>query len=321
MGKQSWIILSLVMQFLLTPHFQQISLKSHLLRLLVSIITNRLFSLEQHYYTMKVQIHLSGFLDKCTACIRRKEKYEDYKSCHTDPVLCLSNLPLLKTAAESYTRTLYSEFEEEFKKQFSLSCVLLGTEGTISTYKVTSFQYKNDEAIVTFNPSTLDISCSCRLYGCVGILCKHIHKVFTCCNIITLPSHYILNRWTKYAKQEIFTSKLNNNDSLEFMFAHTSRKMMSLALKCKSSKEVLRYLNDGIDKLALEAGELLSKVNLDEVEDPESSAESTEEISKTMVPFKTPERVKARMEKKRSKDALEGAKKSQKKGNFTVMCE
>ena len=104
------------------------------------------------------------------------------------------------------------------------------------------------------------------------------------------------------------------------MFAHTSWKMMSLALKCKPSKEVLTYLNHGIDKLTLEVGDLLSKVNLDEVEEPESSGESTEGIDKTMVPFKAPERVKARMEK-RSKDVLEGAKKGKKKGTFTVMCE
>lgn len=43
---------------------------------------------------------------------------------------------------------------------------------------------------------------------------------------------------------------------------------------------------------------------------------SPEEISKTMVPFKAPERVKARMEK-RSKDALEGAKKGKKKGKVS----
>uniref|UniRef100_A0A8I6YS09 Protein FAR1-RELATED SEQUENCE n=1 Tax=Hordeum vulgare subsp. vulgare TaxID=112509 RepID=A0A8I6YS09_HORVV len=266
--------------------------------------------------SFRKRLCLSDFLqayDKCTARLHRKEKYEDYKSRHTSPVLCMSDLPLLKIAAESYTRTLYFEFEEEFKRQFNLACVLLGTEGTTSTYKVTSFQYKNDEATVAFNPSTLEISCSCRLYGCIGILCKHAHKVFTCCNIITLPSHYILNRWTKYAKQEIFTSKQNIKDSLQYMFAHTSRKMMSLALKCKSSKEVLGYLNDGIDKLALEVGDLLSKINLDEVEDPESSAESGEDIAKTLVSFKAPERIKGRKEK-RSKDVLERAKKGKKEG-------
>lgn len=255
--------------------------------------------------------------DKCISRLRRKEKYEDYKSRHTIPVPCLPNLPLLKTAAESYTRTLYSDFQEEFKKQFSLSCIFLSTDGTISTYKVTSFEYKNDEAIVAFNPATLEISCSCKLYGCVRILCKHAHKVFTCCNIIILPSRYISNRWTKYVKQEIFTSKLNCNDSLESMFAHTSRKMISLTLKCKTSKEVLTHLNNGIDKLALEALELLSNLNLGEDEDSESSSEMTGYVAKTMVPFRAPERIKG-SKQKRSKDVLEGAKKGKKRKRYKL---
>ena len=92
---------------------------------------------------------------------------------------------------------------------------------------------------------------------------------------------------------------------------------MSLALKCKSSKEVLRYLNNGIDKFALEAGELLSKLNLDEVDNPESFAESSEDIAKTALPYKAPERVKGPMQK-RSKDVLEGAKQGKKKGNLLL---
>ena len=36
---------------------------------------------------------------------------------------------MLKTAAESYTRRMYSEFEEEFRKQFTLSCELLQAAG------------------------------------------------------------------------------------------------------------------------------------------------------------------------------------------------
>ena len=70
----------------------------------------------------------------------------------------------------------------------------------------------------------------------------------------------------------------------------------------------------------MEAGDLLSKLNLDEVEDPESSAESAEDIAETLVSFKAPERVKGHM-KKRSKDVLEGANKGKKKGTFPVMCE
>jgi hypothetical protein len=122
-----------------------------------------------------------------------------------------------------------------------------------------------------------------------------------------------MKRWTKYAKQDIFKSKPpSESDSLQSIFAHISRKMMSLALKCKPSKEVLAHLNSGIDKLASEADELLSKIPLDENEDPEHS-EFTEDDGETEQPFRAPIRKKGPM-KKRSKGALEGPKKGKNTG-------
>ena len=108
-----------------------------------------------------------------------------------------------------------------------------------------------------------------------------------------MPSQYILNRWTKYAKQDIFNSKPRDNDSLEFLFAHVSRKMISLALKCKPSKEVLRHLDNNIDKLAYEACELLSKMSLDENKEAECSSEFNEDVdNNTRVSFQAPIRKK-----------------------------
>jgi hypothetical protein len=128
-----------------------------------------------------------------------------------------------------------------------------------------------------------------------------------------LPSQYILNRWTKYAKQDIFSSKPRGNESLEFLFAHVSRKMISLALKCKPSKEVLRHLDEGIDKLASEACDLLSKVSLEDNEDVECDAEFNEDAENTVVSIQAPARKKG-PSKKRSKDPLEGPKKGKSKG-------
>ena len=48
--------------------------------------------------------------DKCAASLRENELDEDYRSRQSKPVTCIRNLPMLKTAAESYTRDLYSEF-------------------------------------------------------------------------------------------------------------------------------------------------------------------------------------------------------------------
>lgn len=122
--------------------------------------------------TFRRKLSLSELLeqyDKCISRLRRSEKYEDYKSGHTNPIPLICNLPLLKTAAKSYTRTLYSDFEEEFKKQFSLSCNLLLKEGVSNIYKVTAFEDKGDEATVAINLATFEISCSCKFYGCVGM--------------------------------------------------------------------------------------------------------------------------------------------------------
>jgi hypothetical protein len=57
------------------------------------------------------------------------KQVEDYNSCNSDPIICITTLPLLKTASESYTRNMYSTFQEEFQKQFTLSSTLINSEG------------------------------------------------------------------------------------------------------------------------------------------------------------------------------------------------
>ena len=120
-----------------------------------------------------------------------------------------------------------------------------------------------------------------------------------------------MNRWTKYAKKQFFTSKPGENDSSEFTFAHISRKMISLALKCKPLKEVLAHVNSGIDKLASEVNDLLSTLSLEEAKDPENFFELPEDIANTRVSFKAPSRKKGPIQE-RSKGALEGTKKGKK---------
>ncbi|XP_066165543.1 uncharacterized protein [Oryza sativa Japonica Group] len=44
-----------------------------------------------------------------------------------------------------------------------------------------------------------EVSCSCKKFEFVGILCRHTLKVLDHNNIKELPSHYILKRWTRHA--------------------------------------------------------------------------------------------------------------------------
>jgi hypothetical protein len=95
----------------------------------------------------------------------------------------------------------------------------------------------------------------------VGLLCKHAFKVFNINDVFILPSKYILNRWTKYAKRGFHIDKKNSdNENLRAHAARLSRMATSLALKCSGSKQLLDDLEKALRKLELEADDSLSKI-------------------------------------------------------------
>jgi hypothetical protein len=108
------------------------------------------------------KLGLSELIVECenvSSSLRANELDEDFWSRKKNPVNYIQDFPLLKTAVESYTRRMYTEFEEEFKCQFSYSCKLLQTEGSISTFMVTHM-HSNCGAIVAFNIEDNTITCS-----------------------------------------------------------------------------------------------------------------------------------------------------------------
>jgi zinc finger SWIM domain-containing protein 3 len=106
--------------------------------------------------------------EKCAASLRENELDADFKSRKSKPVPFVRNLPMLKIAAESYTRRIYNDFEEEFKQQHSVKCESISIVGTIRTYKVMAMPFE-DDALVIFNHEDVTISCSCRKYESKGM--------------------------------------------------------------------------------------------------------------------------------------------------------
>jgi hypothetical protein len=114
-----------------------------------------------------------------------------------------------KQAANSYTKNIFAKFQEELVKTFAYTANKIEDDGVVRKYRVANFQ-DNREAYMVSVP--LDISgakanCSCRMFEYSGILCRHILTVFTVTNILTLPSHYILKRWTKNVKSSVGTDE------------------------------------------------------------------------------------------------------------------
>jgi zinc finger SWIM domain-containing protein 3 len=106
--------------------------------------------------------------EKVSAGLRENKVNADFHSRRKIPITYSLNLPMLKYAAESYTRRIFSEFEEEFKNQFLLTGRLLQTEGSILTYMITHMQ-SDHGAIIVFNTQDMTTTCSCRKYESIGM--------------------------------------------------------------------------------------------------------------------------------------------------------
>lgn len=196
--------------------------------------------------------------ENCITSLRQNELEEDFKSRQTNPVPFCDDLPMLKTAAESYTRNLYSDFEGEFRKLFTLSCSLMSQDGAISTYKLMPMN-SEEEFYAIFNPEDTTVSCSCKMYERTGMLCRHVLRIFNNSNIFELPPHYIFKRWTKYAKAELFCCRNNGQNGTESVMARCARisqKIHSVALGCSMSENKLHFLESGVDRLVWEVENL-----------------------------------------------------------------
>ncbi|WOL03257.1 protein FAR1-RELATED SEQUENCE 5-like [Canna indica] len=188
---------------------------------------------------------------KALVQLREKELLEDYESRQTKPVL-LVDIPVLAEAAESYTRTIYMDFEYEYKSQLACLCEPIAMDGTIYTFRVSVPQ--KCTGIVEFNPSNITIKCSCKKFESMGILCMHILKVLNNNNILYLPPQYILKRWMKSAKDGTVYSgsqlavDSNAQESLTSRYSRICHKAVSIAVKCALSKDALEILEHGLDR-------------------------------------------------------------------------
>lgn len=74
---------------------------------------------------------------------------------------------------------------------------------------------------VRFNVLEMKAACSCQMFEFSGLLCRHVLAVFRVTNVLTLPSHYILRRWTRNAKSIVVLDDQHGVSS--YLESHTVR--------------------------------------------------------------------------------------------------
>ena len=112
------------------------------------------------------------------------------------------------------------------------------------------------EFMVKLNPQTYEGTCDCKKFEFVGILCRHMLKVFVRLDIDKLPNHFILPRWRQEANKfrKIDLRDFLKNDGKEELEAlrlsHICHQATKLPCAAASSNEAYLIYMDGINELA-----------------------------------------------------------------------
>ncbi|KAL5830682.1 hypothetical protein ACOSQ3_016099 [Xanthoceras sorbifolium] len=187
-----------------------------------------------------------------------REIEADFDTICTTPVLRTPS-PMEKQAANFYTRKIFAKFQEELVETFVYTANRIEGDGAINTFRVAKFEDDNKAYIVTLSYAEMRANCSCKMFEYSGILCRHVLTVFTVTNVLTLPSHYILKRWTRNAKTgagiDERSGELNGQESLTLRYNNLCREAIKYAedgaIAVDTYNAALSCLRDGGKKVAV----------------------------------------------------------------------
>ncbi|XP_051134779.1 protein FAR1-RELATED SEQUENCE 3-like [Andrographis paniculata] len=128
-----------------------------------------------------------------------REVDADYDTLSTTPVLKTPS-PMEQQAANLYTKKVFMKFQEELVETFVYTANKIDGSGSANKFRVAKYEHDHKAYIVTLDFSEMNARCSCQMFEYSGVLCRHILTVFTVTNVLTIPSHYILKRWTRNAR-------------------------------------------------------------------------------------------------------------------------
>ncbi|KAL2893564.1 Protein FAR1-RELATED SEQUENCE 9 [Bienertia sinuspersici] len=130
---------------------------------------------------------------------RRRENAEDHTSTIGNRHLCFQKVKLLEHAQSVYTINIYLDFEQRFVKGVACDCNIVSFNYPIMHFLVGHPEDDFIKHTVCFNKDELTIECTCKQFTETGILCAHALRVYHSNNVHSIPTKYIVGRWSKNA--------------------------------------------------------------------------------------------------------------------------
>ncbi|KAK4859046.1 hypothetical protein QYF36_025931 [Acer negundo] len=144
-------------------------------------------------------------------------------------------------AKQSQDPAFFYAVQEELVETLTFSTKVENEDG-VTTYWVAKFGESNKAYFVSFDVREMKATCSCQMFEYSGLLCRHILTVFRVTNVLTLPSRYVLKRWTRNAKSGVTLEDHTSN------FFDGSKE--SLTVRYNNLRhEALKYVDEGCKSL------------------------------------------------------------------------
>ncbi|KAK6918045.1 MULE transposase domain [Dillenia turbinata] len=149
------------------------------------------------------KITLKDFIKQYGTILQNRYEEEvvaDFDTWHKQPAL-KSPSPWEKQMSTIYTHAIFKKFQVEVLGVVGCHPKKESEDGTKVIFRVVDCE-KGEDFMVSWDESKLQISCLCRSFEYNGFLCRHAMIVLQIQGFTSIPSHYILTRWTKDAKSK-----------------------------------------------------------------------------------------------------------------------
>jgi zinc finger SWIM domain-containing protein 3 len=204
---------------------------------------------------------------------RNKELDSTFDSRKKFPRIKMRTSMLLE-ASKLYTPIIFEVFQDEYERSMRACSRLLDEP---NKYRVTIENLDKkptfEECEVIGNPLEQSVICTCSQFSRIGILCGHALKVLDSMNIKTLPTQYILKRWTREARhgtiQDNHGRNITENPMLDSMLRSRllSHKFHSLTDQVAGSLDCCLLIDSTLDILIKQVEEKMHACRIT-LEDP-----------------------------------------------------
>ncbi|GAB4838694.1 Protein FAR1-RELATED SEQUENCE 9 [Ancistrocladus abbreviatus] len=200
--------------------------------------------------TTTIQVLIKQY-EKAIAHWHEKESKADDDTTNSTPLLKTPS-PMEKQAANLYTRRIFMKFQEELVETLANPATQIEDSGSVITYRVAKFGEDHKAHFVKFDTVEMQASCSCQMFEFSGIICRHILAVFRAKNVLTLPSQYVLKRWTKNAKSGGMMDEhspevpINSRESINFRYNNLRQEAIKFVEEGAKSIHVYNVAMDAL---------------------------------------------------------------------------